>query len=116
MNVYFDGARWCVVVKYNVLETAQRISGQECLAQPRLASLSPEKALSLGSLPHDTQSRGAVPSGENPAMRGQHMQGQQLLCWAAAAAVVVPGEGENHSSGAVERSIRVPKQPCRQQW
>eukprot|EP00983_Pelagomonas_calceolata_P107582 1159360-Pelagomonas_calceolata.AAC.6 len=46
-------------------------------APPDLASLSPGKALSLDSLPHDTQSRGAMSysvSGKNPAMQGQHMQ------------------------------------------
>eukprot|EP00983_Pelagomonas_calceolata_P070277 1150725-Pelagomonas_calceolata.AAC.2 len=55
------------------------MSGQERPARPRLASLSPGKALTLDSLPHGTQ-RGAVSFGyhENPAMQGQHMQGQQL--------------------------------------
>eukprot|EP00983_Pelagomonas_calceolata_P105277 1159115-Pelagomonas_calceolata.AAC.4 len=45
-----------------------------------------------------------VSFGENPAMRGQLMQGQQLpAAAAAAAAVVASGEGESHYVLAVER-------------
>eukprot|EP00983_Pelagomonas_calceolata_P067632 1149543-Pelagomonas_calceolata.AAC.7 len=52
-----NNVRQCVavlVVKFNVLETAWRMSGQARPAQPCLASLFPGKALSLDSLPHDT--------------------------------------------------------------
>eukprot|EP00983_Pelagomonas_calceolata_P103852 1158959-Pelagomonas_calceolata.AAC.2 len=71
-------------------ETAWRMSGQERPVISCLASLSPGKALSLDSLPHDTQSRGAmscsVLRGKSCHARPAHARPSIATRWAAAAA------------------------------
>eukprot|EP00983_Pelagomonas_calceolata_P055927 1144365-Pelagomonas_calceolata.AAC.3 len=106
MNIYFDSAWWCVVMKVSVLKTSQRMRGQKRPARPRLASLSPGKAFSLDSLPHDTPFVGAV-AGEKfcqlAGMQGQHSKQQQ-------------GRKKATTVTAVERISRVPKRQNNRVW